>query len=82
MQEIQDKANKVEQFRQTATQDLQRQQEQLMAPIQSKINDAVKAVGAEGGYTFIFPSEPSLILYQGTDVTDVTAAVKAKLGLK
>lgn len=82
MQEIQDKANKAEQFRQTATQDLQRQQEQLMAPIQSKINDAVKAVGAEGGYTFIFPSEPSLILYQGTDVTDVTAAVKAKLGLK
>jgi len=82
MQEIQDKHNKVEQFRQTATQDLQRQQEQLMAPIQTKINEAVKAVGTEGGYTFIFPQEPALILYQGSTVTDVTPAVKAKLGLK
>lgn len=82
MKEIQDRASKVEEFRQTATQDLQRQQEQLMAPIQQKINDAVKAVGTEGGYTFIFPQEPALILYQGAGVTDVTPAVKAKLGLK
>lgn len=82
MQEIQDRASKVEQFRQTATQDLQRQQEQLMAPIQSKINEAVKTVGKEGSFTFIFPEEPALILYQGTDVTDVTALVKTKLGLK
>lgn len=82
MQEIQDRAGKVEQFRQTATQDLQRQQEQLMAPIQSKINEAVKTVGKEGSFTFIFPEEPALILYQGADVTDVTALVKTKLGLK
>ena len=42
LQEIQDRAQKVEQFRQTATQDLQRLQEQLLAPIQQRINDAVK----------------------------------------
>lgn len=82
MQEITDRQQKVEQFRETATKDLQRQQEQLMAPIQARINDAIKAVGQEGGYTFIFPNEPNLVLYQGTDVIDVTAAVKAKLGAK
>lgn len=82
MQEIQDKASKVEQFRQTATQDLQRQQEQLVAPIQSKINDAIKAVGTEGSFTLILPAEPAIILYQGADVVDVTPLVKAKLGLK
>lgn len=82
MQEINDRQQKVEQFRATATQDLQRQQEQLMAPIQARMNDAIKAVGQEGGFTFIFPNEPSLVLYQGADVIDVTAAVKAKLNAK
>lgn len=81
MQEIQDRATKVEQFRQTATQDLQRQQEQGMAPIQQRIFEAIKAVGQEGNFTLILPYDPSLILYQGNDVVDVTNAVKAKLGL-
>lgn len=82
MQEIQDKSNKVQQFYQTANQDLQRQREQLMAPLMSKFNDAVKAVGQEGSYTFIFTEEPGLILFQGTDVVDLSQQVKNKLGLK
>lgn len=82
MQEIQEKAQKVDQFRNTAAQDLERLRQSLMAPIQNKINDAVKTVGSEGAYTFIFPNEPSLLLYTGSEVTDVTAAVKTKLGLK
>ncbi len=82
MQEIQELGNKIEQFRNTATQDLQRQQSQLMAPIQTKMTEAIKAVGQEGGYTFVFPNDPGLILYQGADVVDLTAAVKAKLGIK
>lgn len=82
MQEIQERATKVEQFRQTASEDLQRQHQQLMAPIQQKFAEAVKAVGQEGSFTFVFPSDPGLMLYQGTDVVDVTPLVKAKLGLK
>lgn len=82
MQEIQEKAQKVDQFRNTAAPDLERLRQSLMAPIQNKINDAVKTVGSEGAYTFIFPNEPSLLLYTGSEVTDVTAAVKTKLGLK
>lgn len=81
IQEIQERAQKVEQFRNTAQQDLARLQETLMAPIQSKIQDAVKAIGAEGSFTFIFPNEQGLLLYKGTDVIDVTAQVKTKLGL-
>lgn len=82
MQEIQDKSQKVDQFRNTAAQDLERLRASLMAPIQNKMNEAIKAVGTEGSFTFIFPQEPSLLLYTGTDVTDVTALVKTKLGLK
>ncbi len=81
VQEIQERAGKVEQFRNTAEQDLARLQQQLMAPIQQRMMDAVKAVGAEGGYTFVFPNEQSLLLYTGTDVVDITPTVRVRLGL-
>ena len=80
MQEIQELAQKIDTFRNTASQDLQRQQEQLMAPIQQKIVDAIKSVGQEGSYTMIF--ENGIPAYVGTDVTDVTPAVKGKLNIK
>ncbi len=80
MQEIEELNAKTQQFRATAQQDLQRQQEQLMAPIEQKIQTAIKAVGAENGFTFIFPD--MLPAYTGTDVQDVTPLVKAKLGIQ
>lgn len=80
LQEIQELDSKIQQFRNTATQDLQRQQQQLMAPIEQKIMDAIKAVGQEGNYTFIF--QQGQAAYQGSDVIDVTTEVKTKLGLK
>ena len=80
MQEIQELAQKIDAFRNTAAGDLERQQQQLMAPIQQKLVDAIKAVGQEGGYTFIF--ENAVPVYQGSEVTDVTSAVKGKLGIK
>jgi len=78
-EELQALDQKAQQFMSQAQQDLQRQQQQLLAPIQEKMMNAIKAVGAEGGYTAIFPVEASL--YFGTDVTDVTPTVKTKLGL-
>lgn len=81
IQEIQERAGKVEQFRNTAQQDIERNQQQLMAPIQQKMTDAVKSVGVEEGFTFIFPNEPSLLLYTGSNVIDVTATVRTRLGL-
>jgi outer membrane protein len=81
VQEIQERAAKVDQFRETAQQDLSRLNEQLAAPIQQKITDAISAVGQENGYTFIFPNEQGLLLYKGSDVVDVTPAILKKLGL-
>ncbi len=80
MQELQELDQRMQQFRQTATQDLQRQQEQLMAPIQEKVRTAINAVGAENSMTFIF--ENIVPIYVGTDVTDITAMVKTKLGIQ
>lgn len=79
MQEIQELDGKIQQFRNSASQDLQRQQAQLMSPIEQKFNEAVKTVGQEGNYTFIF--QKGMSLYEGSDVVDVTPTVKAKLGI-
>lgn len=79
MQEIQDGAQKLEEFRATAVQDLQRQQQTLLAPLQEKVKKALDAVGAEGGYSLIF--ENYVPVYVGSAVTDVTATVKTKLGI-
>ncbi len=79
VQEIQELDQKIQQFRATATQDLQQQQQRLMAPIQEKVMNAVNAVGAEGGFTMIF--ESMVPVYVGTDAVDVTPLVKTKLGL-
>ncbi|MBD5240193.1 MAG: OmpH family outer membrane protein [Bacteroidales bacterium] len=78
-QEIQELAEKVQRFQQQAQQDLERQHMQLLQPIQEKLLNAIKSVGAEGQYTMVFPNGMSL--YTGTDVIDITDAVKAKLGI-
>lgn len=80
IEEIQALEQKIQEFRQTAQQDLQQQQEKLLQPVQKKIMDAIQSVGTEGGYTFIF--ENGISLFQGKDVVDVTSQVKAKLGVK
>lgn len=80
--DIKERQDRLNQFSNTAQQDLNRLRDQLIAPIVAKMMEAVKAVGQEGGYTLILPLSEELILYQGNDVTDVTADVKTKLGLK
>ena len=79
-QEIQDLYTKLEQFRVTASQDLQRQHEQLMGPVVNKVTTAINAVGKENGMTFIF--ESSQPIYTGEDVVDVTPLVKKNLGIQ
>lgn len=79
MSEIQERDQKVAQFKSTAYQDLERLSQQLSQPIQQKLFDAVKAVGVDGDFTFIFPNGQAI--YQGSSVINVTDQVKAKLGL-
>lgn len=79
-QELQELGQKIEQFRTTASEDLQRQQQTLMMPIQEKVINALKVVGDEGSFTMIF--ENYVPVYTGNDAVDVTPIVKQKLGLK
>lgn len=80
LQEMQDMDKKAQQFLQTAQQDLQRQQQQLSQPVQEKLMNAIKSVGAAQNLTMVFPAE--LPLYVSGEVVDITPMVKTQLGVK
>lgn len=69
-------------FVQNSQKETQELQQKLLAPVYQKINDAIKAVGDEKGYTYIFDLAAGNILYHSTSATDATSFVKAKLGIK
>ena len=81
IQEIQDMEQKITQARQDNQQALQKAYADKLTPIQSKVMDAIKAVGTAGGYVYIMETN-SIPFINTTLSTDVTAQVKAKLGLK
>ena len=80
--ELQEMSERGMQMQQDAQQQLQQSWLQMLEPIAKKIDDAIKAVGQEGGYIYIFDLNATQIPFiNEAHSTDVTAAVKAKLGL-
>ena len=80
--ELNDYGQKIQQFEQTAMQDMQKMQNDLYAPIQQKVAQAIESVGREGNFSLIQMYAPQLTLYYAAPVEDITEAVKAKLGVK
>ena len=72
---------KIQQFEQSATQELSKFQQDLMAPIFQKVNNAVQSVGQENGYSLIEIKNSQIVLYYADPVVDITNDVKAKLGV-
>jgi len=79
--EILDLQRRIQEFQQTAQEDLQNKENELTAPIIEKARNAVRDVAKENGYTFIFNSTEGLLLYT-EPADDIMALVKKKLGLK
>jgi outer membrane protein len=82
LQEIQDIQTRMENFIPMAQETVTKKQEELIAPIQQKMDKAIKEVGVENGYTYILIDNPQLILFKGPLAIDATDKVKAKLGIK
>ena len=81
--ELQELNEKGMQFQADAQQQLQKAYAEMMEPIYKKIDDAIKAVGQEGGYVYIFDLNSTDIPFVNESLsTDVTPIVKGKLGLK
>ena len=76
-QELQEMQQRIQLFYQTAEQDIQKKQQELLAPVHEKMTKAIKAVGDREGYTYIFDS--AAMVHIGADAIDVMPAVKREL---
>jgi outer membrane protein len=82
-QELQDMQTRIQEFQTNAQTQLQDQQVALFQPIYNKADKAIKDIGKEGGYIYIFDVKPGQVLYfDETKSTNIIAQVKTKLGLK
>lgn len=67
-------------FEQSSQQKIYEKSEELLKPIQDKVNQAIKDVAAENGFLYIFDSSQGLVLY-ADPTADASKLVKAKLGI-
>jgi len=71
---------RIQAFQVRAQEDMQNKEVELLEPIYTKIQDAIKLVGEEQGLIYVF--DVSSLLYFSAESVDVTPLVKTKLGIK
>jgi outer membrane protein len=82
-QELQDYQKRLTDFQTNAQNQLQEKQAALFTPITEKADKAIKDVGKENGFIYIFDlSQNQVIYYDEAKSTNVMALAKVKLGLK
>ena len=81
-QELQEMYQKYQQNAQDNQQALAKEQQDRLQAISTKILEAIKQVGTAGNYVYIMDVTSGIPYISTTLSTDVTALVKAKLGLK
>lgn len=73
---------RIQTYQQSAGQQLQTKQVDLMKPVLDKADKAVKAVGAEKGLLYVFDLSARSILYNSKESIDILPFVKTKLGIQ
>jgi outer membrane protein len=82
-QELQDAQKRLTDFQTNAQTQMQEMQVKLFTPVTEKADKAIKEVGKENGYIYIFDLSQNQILYfDEAKSTNVIQLVKNKLGLK
>ena len=82
-QELMDSQQKIREYLESCQYNKDMKEAQLMDAINSKVLKAIQAVGEEGSYVCIFNLAGGVVPFvSSTLTTDVTEAVKAKLGMK
>lgn len=78
-QNLQKKNAEITQFRQTAPNNIRKKEGELLKPIYTKVENAIKAVSKEGNYNFVLRKETAI--YAGKKY-DISPLVLKKMGLK
>ncbi len=82
-QELIDLNRKIQEYQTNAQEKLQAKQVELFQPVYAKVDKAIKDVGKENGFLYVFDiSKGSLLYFDETKSTNVMVLAKAKLGLK
>lgn len=79
--EILDLETRIQEFQGSADLALQNKQLELITPLIEKVQNAVNVVGKEKGFTYILDKSAGAVVFIGDNAIDITADVKAKLGL-
>ncbi len=74
--EVQDMIKRINEYKETAQNDLQKKESELMKPLQEKIKTSIQKVGKAKGFQYIMNAENLLL----ADGPDLTADVKKDLG--
>ena len=80
--ELQELYARMQQYYQTSQQELAQASQEKMNALTEKITKAIKEVGVAGGYLYIFDLASGIPYISETLSTDVTGAVKTKLGIQ
>lgn len=79
-QKLKQEEASIMQFEQESQQKVMKKREDLLLPLRTQIQTAIKDVATENGFAYIFDLSTGFVLYADKS-TDVGALVKAKLGL-
>jgi len=80
--EIQEMQQRLQNFAQTAQQDLQQQQMVLIQPVMDKARKAIEEVAKENGLLYVFDMSQGNPVYASEESLDMLPLVKTKLGLE
>lgn len=82
-QEIIDLNKRMQDFQQNAQTKYQDKQVELFQPIYTKVDKAIKDVGKENGFVYVFDvAKGSLLYFDETKSTNIMPLARTKLGLK
>ncbi len=76
---LEGRQQEIQKFEQEMVQKIQTKRNELLEPIYKRVNDAIASVAKEGGFQFIFDQQ---VLLYFEDSMDISAQVKAKLGIE
>ena len=82
VQELQQSDKKMREFEQRAAADLAARRVELTKPITDRIQDAIRAVGKQGGFDLVLDTAVTPVAYTGANTIDISTMVKAALGIE
>ena len=80
--ELLEMQNKIQAFQQTATQQLQQRNYELMQPIYSRIQEAIDKIATQEGFTYILDVSKGSVVFTAINSQNINSLVLAELGIE